>query len=98
MAIFFYDSYAIVEHIEGNPRFLSYFEEHSGMLTLLNLLEVYYSTLIALGEIKANLTLETLKPIIVEPSSEIIQKAMKFRRDYKKQNLSYADCLCYHIA
>ena len=98
MSVFFYDSYAVIEHIEANPTFSIYFEKHSGMLTLLNVLEIYYSTLVDLGEQKANLVLETIKPLVVEPTNETIVKAMKFKRDNKKWKLSYADCLGYQIA
>ena len=98
MSVFFYDSYAVIEYLNDNPLFRSYFEEHTGILTLLNLLEIYYSVLQETGEEKAKEVLEILQPLTVHPSKESIQKAMKFRLHNKKHDLSSADCLGYQIA
>ncbi len=98
MTVFFYDSYAIIEYINDNPLFISYFEENTGILTFLNILEVYYSVLAEFGEEKADTVLDTLFPLIVHPTKETIKKAMKFRLTHKKNSLSYADCLGYQIA
>ncbi len=98
MGIFFYDSYAIIEYLNNNPKFVSYFEQHTGILTLLNVLEVYYSVLADAGEEKADVVLETLLPFVVEPTKETIRKAMKFRYEQRKKKLSYADCLGYQVA
>ncbi len=98
MTVFFYDSYAIIEYLNNNSRFISYFEQHRGILTLLNILEVYYSVLWEGDTQRADLVLETLLPLAIEPRKETIQRAMKFRYEHKKKNLSYADCLGYQIA
>ncbi len=98
MTVFFYDSYAIIEYLQNNPRFQSYFEEHTGILTLLNLLEIYYSVLNEVGEEKADLVLNELYPLRIEPSPKIIKKAMQFKKQHKKLDLSYADCLGYCLA
>ncbi len=96
--MFFYDSYAVIEYLKDNSNFVSYFEQHTGMLTLLNVLEVYYSVLADSGEKKAEVVLETLLPLVVEPTTETIKKAMKFRYELRKKKLSYADCLGYQVA
>lgn len=98
MSIFFYDSYAIIEYINENSSFEKYFEEHTGIFTLLNLLEVYYTVLKEVGKEKAEIVLQMLYPLIVEPSKETIRNAMLFRLDHKKKDLSYSDCIGYHIA
>ncbi len=98
MTDFFYDSYPIIEYINDNPKFIRYFEEHDGILTLLNVLEVYYAALRDLGKEKADTVLNTIYPLIVHPSKEIIQKAMAFRLEQKRKNLSYADCIGYILA
>src|SRR3989344_8441961 len=99
MTVFFYDSYPIIEYINNiNPRFFSYFQEHEGILTLLNLLEVYYIVLRDLGKPQADVAFNTLYPAVVEPSKETIKRAMEFRLAHKKLDLSYADCLGYQIA
>ncbi len=98
MSIFFYDSYAIIEYINNNPTYRKYFEDHTGILTMLNLLEVYYAVLKETGKEKADIVLETLYSFIVEPSKETISNAMVFRFQQKKKDLSYADCLGYMVA
>lgn len=98
MTMFFYDSYAVIEYLSNNVKFVPFFEEHTGVLTLLNVLEVYYSVLSAEGQIKADIVLETLQSLMVQPSLETIKKAMVFRLERKKQDLSYADCLGYQLA
>ena len=98
MSVFLYDSYAVIEYIRNNLRYIPYFETHAGVLTLLNILEVYYSVLNEWGEEKAALVLETIYPLMIEPNTETIKAAMKFRREHKQKGLSYADCLGYQMA
>lgn len=98
MTVFFYDSYAVIEYLKDNPQFVPYFEHHLGILTLLNILEVYYSVLHDAGEEKASTVLETLYSLVVYPTQNTIKEAMKFRLHHRKRNLSYADCLGYQIA
>ncbi len=98
MTLFFYDSYAVIEYLQNNPRFIPYFEEHTGILTLLNLLEIYYSVLNEAGEEKAGTVLNKLYLLQIEPSPETIKKAMQFKKQHKKLDLSYADCLGYCLA
>ena len=98
MTIFFYYSYALIEYLKDNPRFTSYFEEHQGIITIFNLVEVYYSVLSGEGKTKADIVFEVLHPLVVEPSSEVIKKAMFFRLFHKKRKLSYADCVGYETA
>ena len=98
MINFFYDSYAIIEYINGNPNYKKYFVEYEGITTLYNVMEVYYSVLREEGEEKAKKALELLKPLIIYPSIEDLEKSMKFRLKQKKKKLSYADCLGYTLA
>lgn len=98
MTIFFYDSYAVIEYLNDNQRFKPYFEEHTGILTILNLLEVYYSVLQEAGREKADTVFDTLFPLVVEPTKETVKRSMQFRLLHKKDDLSYADCLGYGVA
>ena len=95
---YFYDSYSVIEYINNNLKFVPYFEENSGVLTIMNIMEVYYSSLLAAGIEKANIVIDKLWPLIISPSKDIIKKAMQFRIAHKKRKLSYADCLGYSIA
>ena len=82
---YFYDSYAVIEYLNANPSFISYFEDHTGVLSLLNLLEVYYSVLNEAGQAKADIVLNTLLPLLVSPTAETIRNAMLFRQKNKKK-------------
>jgi len=98
MSEFFYDSYAIIEYINGNPAYKIYFMGNSGITTLYNIMEVYYSVLKEEGEAKAKEVLQLLSPIVVYPGMEDVEPAMKFRFSHKEKKLSYADCLGYALA
>ena len=95
MTNYFYDSYAIIEFINGNPLYREYFLEEQGVTTLYNVMEVYYVTLCEEGEEKAKIVLKQLASITIYPSLEDVADAMKFRLTHKQKNLSYADCLGY---
>lgn len=98
MVNFFYDSYAIIEFINKNEKFKSYFLENEGVTTLYNLMEVYYSILKNEGSEKANRMLIDMKGIIIEINIEVIKEAMNFRLKNKNKKFSYTDCLGYTLA
>jgi len=98
MTVFFYDSYAVIEYINNNPHFATYFENHTGIITMFNLVEIYYSVLNAAGQEKADMALDLLYPLVTEPNRETIREAMTFRLQYKKRKISYADSIGYQIA
>ena len=95
---YFYDSYAVIEYINDNPKFAPYFEENAGFLTIMNVMEIYYSSLLEAGVEKANIVIERLWPLVIHPTKETIKKAMQFRAKQKKRKLSYADCIGYILA
>lgn len=95
---YFYDSYAVIEYIKNNIKFVPYFEEDSGVLTIMNAMGVYYSSLLEAGTEKASLVIDKLWPLIISPSKEAVKKAMQFRIAHKKRKLSYTDCLGYILA
>ena len=53
MAKFFADTYALVEFIEGNKNYLNYFFKNEIITTKLNLMELYYKTLLTSNKEKA---------------------------------------------
>lgn len=95
---YFYDSYPVIEYINDNPKFVPYFEENSGVLTIMNAMEVYYSSLLEGGTEKADFVLDKLWPLIISPPKDTVKKAMQFRMVHKKRKLSYTDCLGYILA
>ena len=91
---YFFDSYAIIEIVKENPRYTSYTEEDI-TLTLFNLAEIYWSILNDFNEEKADQIYSKLKEDCVEVDDETLKEAIKFRKEHKKQDLSYTDCIGY---
>ena len=98
MIKYFYDSYAIIEFINGNEFYRKYFLKFQGITTLYNVMEVYYSVLKEEDEKKAKEVLMLLRPLVVHPKIEDVEDSMKFRLKHKEKRLSYADCLGYSLA
>ncbi|MBI2142858.1 PIN domain-containing protein [Candidatus Woesearchaeota archaeon] len=82
-----------------NPRVASYFEgQNEGVVSLLVIMESYFTLLKDHNEEKADKALKMLFPLMVIPSKNLIKKAMRFRLDNAKRGLSYADALGYIYA
>lgn len=95
--IFFFDSYAVIELINGNPNYKKYI--NSGiLLTKLNLFEIYYSFLRDFGEKEADKFIEKYYPFIIDFDEFIIKEAAKFKLQNRKRNLSMTDCIGYIMA
>lgn len=97
---FFYDSYAVIAYTSGNAAYKKYFEEHEGMLTSLNLLEIFYRTLEQFGTKAATEILETFSKYMMDFGLEDIKGAMKLRLELKRKghDISYADAVGYFIS
>ncbi len=94
---FFYDSYAIIEIISDNPKYLKY-KEGNIILTLFNLAEVYWSVLGDFGKEKADEVYAVFRNNVVEVDDETLKEAIVFRKEHKKRDLSYTDCIGYIYA
>lgn len=97
MVNFFFDSFAVVELIKGNSSYASYTKEPV-LITLFNLAEIYWVALNDLGEEEADEIYIHYKQSVVEISDETLKDAIKFRKKYKKKDLSYTDCIGYVYA
>ena len=97
---FFYDSYAVLAYISGNPKYRPYFEENDGFLTKLNLIEIYYRTLEVHGAQAASDVVKVFAKYLVDFDISDIEGSMKLRLKLKKNgfNISYADALGYYLA
>ena len=98
MIKYFYDTYAIIEYIKGNPAFKKYFKEPIGITTKLNLIELYY-ILIDDQEL-ANDVFDSFSTVSVDIDENQIKNAMKLRKKLKMKglNISYADAVGYSLA
>mgnify|MGYP001605914298 CR=1 FL=1 len=94
---YFFDSYAIVEIVSGNPNYAKYLGEDFS-ITIFNLAEVYYSAINNLNEEKADEIYNKYSNCVVEVSDEVLKEAIKFRKANKKKDLSYTDCIGYIYA
>ncbi len=94
---YFFDSSAIIELILGNSNYAKYIQEDT-TFTIFNLAEIYWAALNALGEDKADEVYEKYKDSVVEIEDDTLKESMKFRKEHKKKNLSYTDCIGYVYA
>ena len=96
---YFFDTYALIEIIKGNPDYKEY-EKEDIITTRLNLMELYYSLLRLFNEQIAEHYFSFFLPSCVPVENRIIKIAMKFRLEQrKKRNLiSYIDCIGYFVA
>ena len=94
---YFFDTYALIEIAKNNPDYIDY----SGSVvitTIFNLAELYYIILKDFGEERAKTVYYKFKECVNEVSDDVIFEAMKFRKQHKHKNLSYADCIGYCLA
>ncbi|MDY6953139.1 MAG: PIN domain-containing protein [Thermodesulfobacteriota bacterium] len=96
MVKYFFDSYAVIELIGGNPKYAKYSQEPF-VITLFNLVEVYWFALREYSEKVADTIYHKLKPLVVDVDDDTLKEAMQFRRK-NKRGLSYADCIGYVYA
>tara|TARA_Y100000310_G_scaffold48321_1_gene44789 strand:+ start:7060 stop:7431 length:372 start_codon:yes stop_codon:yes gene_type:complete len=89
---YFADTYALIEMIQGNKNYFKYLE-HDFVTSKHNLIELYYQFLRENNRKKANRYLLKLFKYIVAINQDNIKGAMRFKLKYKKEKLSYADCI-----
>lgn len=94
---YFFDSYAIIEIVAGSKSYSEFINEQV-TITIFNLAEIYWSALLNLDESKANEVYEIYSKSVVPISNEILKEAIKFRKEHKKRDLSYTDCIGYIYA
>ena len=94
---YFFDTYAVIELVSGNS-FYARFINEAPTITIFNLAEIYYSAINNLDESKAEKIYEKYSCCVVHVSDKILKEAMKFRKNNKKRNLSYTDCIGYVYA
>ncbi|MDD5192416.1 MAG: PIN domain-containing protein [Candidatus Nanoarchaeia archaeon] len=94
---YFFDTYAIIEIIKGNPNY-EFFKDNVIVTGAMNIAEVYYALLLENTEEFADLIIKKLNVQIIEISQDISINAAKFRYKHKKLFLSYVDCIGYILA
>lgn len=97
MVEFFFDTYALVEFVKGNPAYERY-ASVKGRTTLFNLYEFYVQILKSYGEDVAKREFETFRSILIDVKDHNIFSAAHFKVKDKKTHFSYTDALGYTIA
>ncbi len=93
--VYFFDTYALIEILEGNSKYEKYFD--CGIITtIFNLAELNYNLKKQMTKEKADLYTEDYKDFIIEVEFTDIIKAMDLKMKYK--NLSIPDAIGYIIA
>lgn len=93
---YFFDSYAIIELIEGNQAYLPYKQSRMA-ITSLNLIEVHYYLLKKFGEAFAEAFFSSLLQATVD-YDPFIPRANIMRHSLKKRDVSTTDCIGYLVA
>lgn len=96
--ILFYDTYAILEIIRGNANYKNYLKNIGIVTTKLNLMELYYRLYTLHGLETAEFYYQKYKPFVMEVDDSTIKKAVIFKAENRKKDLSYVDCIGYVIA
>ncbi|MBU0929841.1 MAG: PIN domain-containing protein [Nanoarchaeota archaeon] len=95
---YYFDTYALYEFCIGNENYKKYFEKYDVVTINFNLIELFYALLKNFGLYKAREYYNMFKSFTIKIPDEVIEKAMIFRLENKKQDLSYVDCLGYILA
>ena len=97
MQAFVFDTYALIEIINGNSGYAKYLD-CGVVINEFIFAELCYKFLRE-GQIeKSNLYSEKYRQFIVTPDAETIKEAMSFRANNKKKNLSATDCISYTMS
>ena len=97
--MYFLDTYAIIEILEGNENYKNYvFDKKQVMFTIFNLMEAHFYFLKNYGKAKANGVYDELKSLVVSVDDSIIKDANAIKFRYLKSRMSFADCVGYITA
>ncbi|MBI2142503.1 PIN domain-containing protein [Candidatus Woesearchaeota archaeon] len=94
---YFFDTYAVVEIIKGNPAYKNHIAT-GFVFTQLNLIELHYTFLRDLTEEIADSVMGKYSANVVPISNAVIKKANRFRFANRKKDFSTADAIGYLFA
>jgi len=94
---YFFDTYALIELTRENKNYLAYRDE-TITTSILNLGEFYLACLKLNDEDLGEKWCKLLQENTLEIGLDMIKKAMKFKLENKKKNLSFNDCISYIVA
>ncbi|MEM2131028.1 MAG: PIN domain-containing protein [Candidatus Woesearchaeota archaeon] len=94
---YFFDTYAIIELLQGNSNYLR-FKETENFTSIFNLIELHYKILKDFGEDEAFIKTLIFRKWIIKVKMKHIFQANIFRLKNKEKKLSFTDCLGYIMA
>lgn len=90
----FFDTYAIIEILRGNPNYIKYLE-YNVALTKLNLFELYYKLCGMHNQDIADMEFKKYSKSVLDFDNDVIKDAAKLKLMFRKQDLSMVDCVGY---
>jgi predicted nucleic acid-binding protein len=98
--MYFLDTYAIIEYLKGNKKYVKLIENNDFSTGIYQLLEVYYITLREQTEEMAEKYFDVFSIAKVEIQDTTIKNAMKTKLKFQaeKRNISYVDAIGYQYA
>ncbi|MFH1521207.1 MAG: PIN domain-containing protein [Candidatus Micrarchaeota archaeon] len=98
--MYFLDSYAMIEYLKGNPKYVKIIDKNDICTSDFQLIELYYFGIKDIDEETAEKYYEAFSSIKVEIPEKTLKNAMKTRLEFqkKKLNLSYVDAIGYQFS
>lgn len=97
MNTYFLDTYALIEILKENSNYKPY-KKGIFITTKLNLLELHYFLLRTTNETIANEVYESFLDLCVEIEDDVYVNSSKLKYEYKKEKLSFVDCIGYLVS
>jgi len=95
--VYFFDSYAVMEIIKGNPNYKEYLDKNV-VLTKENIFEIYLSVLRQIDKKTADNIADDYYPCVIDFDEDVIKEAAELKLRYYKQNISMTDCIGYILS
>jgi len=92
--VFLADTYALVEIIKGSANYKKY-HKHFLLTTSLNIMELYYHLVNDRDKNVADKYYAHFMRFLIPITHSCIRSGMIFKKEHKKEKLSYVDCVGY---
>jgi len=95
---FFFDTYALIEIGKNNPNYEPYKKDVRIFISMLNLMELAYFLIRENRESEIEEIFNNLSKFAISYNKEILVNTAKMKHQYRKEKLSYIDCIGYLLA